>query len=547
MEGLLLAEAVRPLEGRLPLDRGPWRFPDERTAVLPLLGPGSGTGEALWIFSRPPSPWLALRPGGAAELASSKGAPARTSFQEQLAARAVGRLEAVRQRGLDRVVELAFGAAGGFVPHAPVTLVVELTGRNANLVLLDPQRTILGVERVILEERNRYRELKPGIPYRPPPPYDKLDPREAGADALTRTLEGQRLSRVRSVLDGVGPQLTAALAAGCDLQPDTRLEGDALARVVDAVRELAASPAAWLERAGGVPDLQAQRRSDRRQRDVRQLESACRHRLEVTGKRLQDIDRALSRAEEAGRLREEADLLMAYPQKAPQGAARARLTGFDGHLRTLDLDPRQDAFGNARKRYDRARRLERRAERARRERPTAEAELRAAEEALAGVHELDDAALRERAAALTSAGQRHARPAGPGVRFAGPHGFEVVVGRNARENDAVTFRVARSRDLWLHVQGFTGAHVVVRSGGKEVPFDTVLFAARLAAGFSPARHSDNVAVDYTLRKNVWKVKGQPPGAVRFSQQKTVYVTPARDDAAAAGEKEASAGDGGERR
>ena len=74
----------------------------------------------------------------------------------------------------------------------------------------------------------------------------------------------------------------------------------------------------------------------------------------------------------------------------------------------------------------------------------------------------------------------------PGIRFAGPHGFEVVVGRNARDNDKVTFGVGRSRDVWLHAQGYRGSHVIIRSGGKEVPFETVLFAARLAAGYSEA-------------------------------------------------------------
>ena len=101
-------------------------------------------------------------------------------------------------------------------------------------------------------------------------------------------------------------------------------------------------------------------------------------------------------------------------------------------------------------------------------------------------------------------------------------------------SDLVTFGVARSRDLWLHAQGYRGAHVVVRSGGRQVPFDTVLFAARLAAGFSEARGSSNVPVDYTERRHVWRVKGGAPGAVNYTQQKTVDVEPARDEDAAAG-------------
>ncbi len=530
MEGLLLAEALRPLEGRLPLARGLWRFPDDRTAALPLTRREGGASQVLWILSRPPAPWLALRPGAPPDGAA--GSP----FQELLASRATGPLTAARQRGLDRVVELDFAASEGFVRQPAVTLVVELTGRNANLVLLDEGRTILGVERVVLRGRNRYRELRPGVGYLPPPPYDKIDPRTASRERLLAALHDQPLTRVRGILDGIGPELGNALAVGCEVAPGAPLQGRALERVVDALPALAASPASWLERAGRVTGLEEQRRLARRQRAERTLAGARRRELEVARKRLQDLERARDLGSRAGEVRGEADLLMAYPAKAPAGSARVALPGFDGVERELVLDPRLDAFGNARKRYDRARRLERRAERAERERPAAETALRQAEEALAQLPSLSDEELVARAAGLVEARRKRQRPAGPGVRFAGPHGFEVVVGRNARENDAVTFALARSLDLWLHVQGFTGAHVVVRAGGAEVPFDTVLFAARLAAGFSPARHSDNVAVDYTLRKNVWKVKGQPPGAVRFSHQKTVYVTPARDAAGATGEE-----------
>jgi predicted ribosome quality control (RQC) complex YloA/Tae2 family protein len=109
----------------------------------------------------------------------------------------------------------------------------------------------------------------------------------------------------------------------------------------------------------------------------------------------------------------------------------------------------------------------------------------------------------------------------------GPHGFEVVLGRNARENDAVTFKVGRSLDLWFHAQGVQGAHVVVRSGGREVPDATLRFAAELAAGHAQVGREASVLVDYTQRKHVWKVKGMPPGAVHYTQQKTLVVRPKR--------------------
>ena len=101
------------------------------------------------------------------------------------------------------------------------------------------------------------------------------------------------------------------------------------------------------------------------------------------------------------------------------------------------------------------------------------------------------------------------------------------MGRSSKGNDELTFKLAKSRDVWLHAQGYPGSHVIVKAENREVPFETVLFAAQLAAAYSKAGMSENVPVDYTLRKNVWKLKGGAPGAVNFSQQKTVYVTPSR--------------------
>ena len=183
MEGLLIAEQLRLLAGRLPAERLPWRFPDDRTSVLPLVG-----DLTLYIASRPPNPYLRVGAG------APEAARPRTPFQEQLRARAGGRLLAAAQPQLDRVVRLEFAGEEGFVPTPPVTLVAELTGRNANLILLDERGYIIGVERQVLAERNRYRELKVGLKYVPPPPYNTLDPRTASAAQLTCALEGKPLS-----------------------------------------------------------------------------------------------------------------------------------------------------------------------------------------------------------------------------------------------------------------------------------------------------------------------------------------------------------------
>ncbi len=523
MEGLLLAEALEPLSALLPLAHTQWRFPDARTAVLPL-----DDGSSLWISSRPPHPRLEVRAG------VPEPARARTTFQELLAARAEGPLVRLAQHSLDRVAELGFGATQGFVPAAPVTLVAELTGRNANLVLLDEERRILGVERVILHERNRFRELKPGVAYVPPPPYDKLDPRSLDAEALAAALAGHTLAQVKRVVDGVGPELTAALAVAAGVAPGDRLEGDALRAVVAALGRLARAPSRVLAETGGGRSVADVRRAERVGAALAEVRAGRRADLELAEKRVRDAELATEAGADAERLRGEADLLMAYAASVPDGAEEVRLTGFDGAETVLELDPVQDARANARKRYERARKREARAQRAAGQRPELERARDEAAAALEAVERLSEPELVRAAEGLRRARARRGAPRVPGVRFRDPRGFEVVVGRNARENDVVTFRLARSRDLWLHVQGYTGSHVIVRAENREVPFDTVLFAARLAAGFSAARQSDNVPVDVTQRKHVWKVKGQGAGAVNYTQQKTLYVTPARRDAEAAG-------------
>jgi predicted ribosome quality control (RQC) complex YloA/Tae2 family protein len=526
VEGLLLAQVLDALRARLPAERLDWRFAGEHTAVLPLV-----PDAALWLFDRPPNPRIELRddqPSGAGG--------ARTGFQELLRARAVGPLVAADQPGLDRVVRLRFGPGRGFVEAPAVELVAELTGRNGNLILVDERGIIVGAAREIGADVNRYRQVRPGLPYRPPPPYEKLDPRTASRDELASVLEGRRPAQVKRAVDGVGPELTEAVLALAGVPTDARLEGRDLDAFLAALGEVVADPAEAAQRALGRPDVATLRARERREADVRAVRSHLTDRLALAEKRIVDAERTLRTADDAARLRGEGDLLLAHAHRVPPGSDRVTLPAFEGGETELSLDPSASAAANAQARYDRARRREARAERALRRADALERERAELAAALAGLDDATDEELRERAAALAPARQRTRRE--PGLRYRAPHGFTVVVGRNARENDVVTFRVARSRDTWLHVQGWHGSHVVILADGREVPFDTVLFAARLAAGHSKAAGGDNVPVDYTTRKNVWKVKGGPPGAVRYTQQKTVYVTPSRNPAA----EDAAAGD-----
>lgn len=113
----------------------------------------------------------------------------------------------------------------------------------------------------------------------------------------------------------------------------------------------------------------------------------------------------------------------------------------------------------------------------------------------------------------------------PPMKFRSAEGFVIRVGRNNRQNDRLSCKEAEKTDVWLHTKDITGSHVIICTQGRQVPPETLLTAARLAAYFSKGRESTQVGVDYTLVKNVKKPNGTRPGMVVFTNNKTLYVTP----------------------
>jgi predicted ribosome quality control (RQC) complex YloA/Tae2 family protein len=112
-------------------------------------------------------------------------------------------------------------------------------------------------------------------------------------------------------------------------------------------------------------------------------------------------------------------------------------------------------------------------------------------------------------------------------RYVSSDGIEILVGKASKDNDYLTFRIAKSLDFWLHAADYGGSHVVVRNPNRsaEIPPKTLLEAAQLAAYFSQAKAHPKAAVNYTQKKFVNKPKGAAPGLVSLSSFKTILVEP----------------------
>lgn len=501
MEGLLISAVLRQMHLKEDLPTGGWVFPDEGSAalLLPLLG-------NLVLRYRPPNPLITLEP-------NPLEGEARTPFQRLLASRAKGVLQRVEQVKLDRVVQLWLAGEKGFLDTPPTRLVFELTGRNANLILVGPDERILGLDREVKAEVNRFRVLRPGLPYVAPPPYQKIDPRNTHLSELRAWL-GKPVSAASQLIDGIGKELAKELSLRANLSPQTLVQEDHLAVLLNTLQNLVEHPAGQTEASANLRDAWEQEEAEALRKPLRE---ALQKQARTLQARLEDYQRAIERIDDAARYRSYGDLLLAYAHQVPKDMELAQLEGFEGQLVSISLDRYLTVAQNADRYYQRAKRLEANAERALMLQSQTESALLELHNQMAQLEELSREALRGRVERSRS---DHAPQVG--LRLQSPGGLAVWVGRNAKENDLLT-RSAHSQDLWFHVQGIPGSHVILRTSGKAPPLPDLIFAAQLAAFYSKAKGDLNVAVDYTQKKNVWRPRKAAAGQVLYSQAKTLFV------------------------
>jgi predicted ribosome quality control (RQC) complex YloA/Tae2 family protein len=259
------------------------------------------------------------------------------------------------------------------------------------------------------------------------------------------------------------------------------------------------------------------------------------------------------------------EILVAHQAEVPRGATQVTLPhpgqGSDAAL-TIPLDPAVSPAANAERLFKAARRGRRgalrvtarlaethaelvrvRAWRARAEQPTEALEnlQRELEQVPRLLSARDRAEIELNTPHTAPAGrpgtrpgprperpEKNSRSAGPVPRrFVSSDGLPILVGRDNDGNDHLTVHLARSEDLWLHVQDFSGSHVVVRPRTRTSGFPrrTLVEAAQLAAYYSQARDHGKVTVAYTLRKYVRKPRKAKPGLVTITQEKSIVVSP----------------------
>ncbi|MEN3184725.1 MAG: NFACT family protein [Atribacterota bacterium] len=536
LEGLALRRLVQEIEKDITGTRvQKITFPTDWETSLDLFGASKTL--ALLVSTHPECSAIALLPS------PEKGNPPKTPWQKLLHKYLVGgKIVSFRQVGWDRVIEVVFHNPGLWEKETEFVCVLELTGRNANLILTrnDPQRTILGALRTVSPEENRFRSILPGLPYTPPPQRERHDPLEFSGNPVFPEAHDLVQWCIRN-LDGFGPFLAAAFA---ELSERFGKE-DAFQRIVrpltgecsflvfldhddkplgvfwehvSSLSPFSSYPFPSLNEAMAFFLLTFREyllEATQRRIQERKLKED----LEFLRRELQKIEDLLPREEEVELLRLKGELLKMFPhlevlERTEEGIRVRNPFASSPEEIFIALPPSrslgetmQEYFKQYRKMQERRTRL-----------------LKAWKELQGRFEKMQNLLTTSERLEPLSGDTEFQKTSGGIIRFRTPSGNEIWVGKNARAN-RVLVRIASRNDYWLHARDFPGAHVIVKAFAPETLEEDIEKAAQIAAYFSSGHLEGKVDVVCTQVKHLRVLPAKEGGKTTYRNEKTLRVAP----------------------
>lgn len=481
-----------------------------------------------------------------------------------------GHVTHVSQPDWERLIRIDFTG-----PEGDVALVIELMPRRANVLLLR-DGVILDCLKRVGPEENRYRLSLPNHQYVAPPPIHGqiapadvthadlaglLDSAKKASMQTRRMLPGKILGmspllakeivfRATGTIDSsvretdslaltdafhavVTPLLRREWQPGVGVQDGVAAEYSAFPLSFLAWEGFASMSAAVNMYFGTIASADAYLEA---KKPVRQAIDDTRGKLKA---KMSSLQQGLKDDRELTRLKRSGELILAYQYMLTDGQELLHAQ-YDPECPALDIqiDPKLNPVENAQRYF----RKYEKAKLAIDAVPSLIAESRVELDFLAQLEiDLDSAAnwieiddvIQIMQARGHWQGKNVKRLGGGGkqgpLRVVSRDGYVVWVGRNSRQNDKLTFKMANPNDLWFHARGSPGSHVIVRNDGRRIREDLLLGAAAIAAHYSRKRDDKRVQVDYTRVKYVKAIKGAGPGMVTYRNEQTIVIEP-RDEA-----------------
>lgn len=492
----------------------------------------------------------------------------------------------IGQCGFDRILRIDVQTRDELGDICARSVITEIMGRHSNIILVDESEKIMDSAKHIDFTVSAVRQILPGLKYENPPQQNKTDADNLPLEKLMEKLDGipedTPLDKfLVSEFTGMSPLLareivyrfcknTRLIAAEADSAAFSVHTADFLKQLCEGkfapslvIDKNEKRPTAFscvrltqyenaaeeeeYESISEVVDLYFERRSLREHMNQKgaALAKLVSNNIERCEKKLVMHRENLKKAADREKLRMYGDLITANIYRIKYGDKSVEADNFYSENQErvtiplkADLSPSQNAQRYY-KRYNKAKTTEKYA---REQIKAAEEEkfyLESVAEALENIETI--AELNEIRQELSDGGYTTNRADGrkkkkakaaerngasKPMRFISADGYEILVGRNNRQNDELTLRTAYSTDIWFHTKQIPGSHTIVRTNGSgTAPDSTLMQAARLAAYYSKARNSSQVPVDYTAVKNVKKPNGAKPGMVIYEHYNTVYVLP----------------------
>lgn len=476
-----------------------------------------------------------------------------------------GRITAVIQKESERIVEILVDTINELGFSVNKKLVIEIMGKHSNIIVVDiaSNKIIDSIKRISIDV-NRYRQLLPGQQYVYPPaqgkvPYYGLT--EAQLASFTENAADHTAKAIMSNIQGISPLIAEEIVYQTGRQNKTPYQ--ILNDFVSRINSDSPEPKVYLQEDGtpfefhlfslstlseyyrelSFSDISEavsyyysnKNSSNRIRQKASDLDRAVGNSLDKLYLKKQRLSEDLLKAENSEIYRLYGELLTSNLHQIKQGASQIEvLDYYKNEPVTITLDPRFSPNQNAQRYYKKYSKSKTAVTEKKIQLSEANADIAYLESVLsyvekaASIEEIEE--LRQE---LVEGGYlkkrknnfkpNRSKPAP--YQYSTSDGFRVLVGRNNKENDILTFKTASGKDIWFHTKDIPGSHVILFTDGKCASETALFEAAALAAYHSKGRESENVPVDYTQVRHVKKPSGAKPGMVIFTDNKTVYVNP----------------------
>ncbi|WP_147532015.1 Rqc2 family fibronectin-binding protein [Bacillus marasmi] len=475
-------------------------------------------------------------------------------------------LEDIHQIELDRIIVFEVKGRNELGDLSYKQLIVEIMGRHSNIILVDKDRKmILDSIKHVSFAVNSHRAILPGQPYILPPQQDKQNPFGLNEDDILRRLDfnaGKLDKQIVTNFAGISPLVAKEILHQAGLANRTTLPKAFLAMLnkiyrhdyLPAITENGGKEAYYLfplDSHGGEAKTfstlsemldryyfgKAVR--DRVKQQATDLLRFIINEKDKNEKKIGKLEATITEAERANEYQLFGELLTANLFSVTRGMKEIEVINYydeTGATVTIPLDPQKNPSDNAQRYFSKYQKAKNALEIVREQIALARNEVAYFDALLSQVETASPKDIEEIREELVEGGyirDRRKRQAKKSVNakpvldsYTASDGTEILVGKNNKQNDYLTNKLAARDDLWFHTKDIPGSHVVIRS--KAPSEETILEAASLAAYFSKARESSSVPVDFTLVRHVKKPSGAKPGFVIYDHQQTVYVTPSED-------------------